>query len=1198
MNVSCPSCKTKYAVEDSRVPPAGVTIKCPKCSHTFVAKRPPPPGSTDMAPIPRGSSAIGLPGSRSAASDAVGLPGAVASGPGFGDDLDLGLDGPSLGIGGSSHASTGFGAAAQTSSHPSAGHGFGTDPQSDAVQGGGMGPGVLDFIDESAHAFGMPAAGRGRASFRVRARGGAVAGPFTEDQLHGMLKNGELSGHEDISEDGVSWRAMTSHPELNRTLNDARASNDVMSFGEVDLGGGDQPTPGIHASVRPAAGAAAGNGFGSRVEPAHGTPFGGAQPAGGQTGGLFPERSGLAGGPIGSGRGAALGGGGIDPARPTDASSILQDTFGAPAFGPADGAAPLDTASLTPDEDKPAKGRTQDLHVGAVPEAPPIWKTYKKPIIAFAIVVSFVLVGVFTHLTPHGAYGYKFVAELMKPPPPPPPPKPTAPPPKTVDIKEIQTLIDEGSYEAFRSVLATTSQAGDTIPDNLILGAKARGLATLYYGTTVFPLADVETAVQRLGSLKLDKAFEGNAAKGKVETLKAKGALALSKKAPGPLEGELATAFEAQASDKELGMLSGLAHLAVGDAAGAMKTLDKTLVIDPKYAPALFAMGQAVAQAGGDTAKADAAEWYRKAAEAEPAHARAGLAAAALYHELHHFGPERRVLALTASRADRGFPPDARAAFLYRAAKVLDEADDDAKAAPLAAEASRLDPANVEYVSMAAVTLAASGQSAKAVEMLTPVLKRNPSEVTALIARARAHMEANDIAKAYVDLEAAQKLRPNNPELLLLEARFNERLAKYNDATRVLEQAARISKSGAIQTALGRILLHTGAIDPAYTSATAAVAADPFDVNAHVLLGECLLHRNQRAQALSSFKTAMDLDDENMGARLGYANTLRDMSTAERADAKVTSKSPIPIYLELLAERSDDPTIMFEYGRALELEGDLSGALELYHEASRLNEKDARPHLKVVQALLERDHPDLENAKKSLAKAESIEVASGRQRSDVRFWVARLGYLEKRYGDATSAMRTACELEPTNAVYQYWMGKILEANNSLFEAIQAYERALAQNSRLSPALRALGWASLERHEFDTARGYFSKYQEANPADSTIFVDIGLSYTRQNRDEDAMGAFMKAIKDHPNDSQALLQIGNILARRGQEQQATKYFAQAAQAAPEHGEAWCQWGIALSRKKLGKEGRSALQRCLKLENAPEDLKENARQILGEI
>ena len=50
MNVTCPSCKTRYSVDDARVPPSGVTIKCPKCAHTFVAKP------------PRAQSAVALPG--------------------------------------------------------------------------------------------------------------------------------------------------------------------------------------------------------------------------------------------------------------------------------------------------------------------------------------------------------------------------------------------------------------------------------------------------------------------------------------------------------------------------------------------------------------------------------------------------------------------------------------------------------------------------------------------------------------------------------------------------------------------------------------------------------------------------------------------------------------------------------------------------------------------------------------------------------------------------------------------------------------------------------------------------------------------------------------------------------------------------------------------------------------------------------
>src|SRR5687767_3101655 len=101
MNVACPSCSTRYSVDDARIPPSGVTIKCPKCQHVFVAKKDAPAQSRDASAVP-------LPGTAAAGSrgSPVALPGKSASkpaaaqrpGPGHGHqedgELDLGLDEP------------------------------------------------------------------------------------------------------------------------------------------------------------------------------------------------------------------------------------------------------------------------------------------------------------------------------------------------------------------------------------------------------------------------------------------------------------------------------------------------------------------------------------------------------------------------------------------------------------------------------------------------------------------------------------------------------------------------------------------------------------------------------------------------------------------------------------------------------------------------------------------------------------------------------------------------------------------------------------------------------------------------------------------------------------------------------------------------------------------------------------------------
>ncbi|NJK90035.1 MAG: hypothetical protein HC923_12040, partial [Myxococcales bacterium] len=46
MKVSCPSCAKRYSVDDARIPPTGVTIRCPNCQHQFEARH----GFDDPAP--------------------------------------------------------------------------------------------------------------------------------------------------------------------------------------------------------------------------------------------------------------------------------------------------------------------------------------------------------------------------------------------------------------------------------------------------------------------------------------------------------------------------------------------------------------------------------------------------------------------------------------------------------------------------------------------------------------------------------------------------------------------------------------------------------------------------------------------------------------------------------------------------------------------------------------------------------------------------------------------------------------------------------------------------------------------------------------------------------------------------------------------------------------------------------------------
>src|SRR5439155_12291041 len=42
MRIQCPNCPAAYELDDGRVPPSGLSIKCPKCKTPFTVHRPKP----------------------------------------------------------------------------------------------------------------------------------------------------------------------------------------------------------------------------------------------------------------------------------------------------------------------------------------------------------------------------------------------------------------------------------------------------------------------------------------------------------------------------------------------------------------------------------------------------------------------------------------------------------------------------------------------------------------------------------------------------------------------------------------------------------------------------------------------------------------------------------------------------------------------------------------------------------------------------------------------------------------------------------------------------------------------------------------------------------------------------------------------------------------------------------------------------
>lgn len=183
MKVQCEKCKAEYEIDESRVPPEGLQIKCPRCSATFIVTRggdlPETAGdlfdlgSVDLAQEDREPSL----------------------------ELDMSAGGSTLPpIGGPS------------SSLPR----IPADSPAPRPTPGSEGQ-IFDFIE---HDIGeeVPEEEAAPTRYRIRRKSGKIFGPFDAETVNKMLAEHQLMGNEEASVDGHNFKPLGSFEEFADTI--------------------------------------------------------------------------------------------------------------------------------------------------------------------------------------------------------------------------------------------------------------------------------------------------------------------------------------------------------------------------------------------------------------------------------------------------------------------------------------------------------------------------------------------------------------------------------------------------------------------------------------------------------------------------------------------------------------------------------------------------------------------------------------------------------------------------------------------------------------------------------------------------------------------------------------------------------------------------------------------------------------------
>ncbi|MBN2362310.1 MAG: zinc-ribbon domain-containing protein [Deltaproteobacteria bacterium] len=1211
MRVRCDKCQAEYNVDDSRIPPQGVTIKCPKCQHSFVVHPAavPLPGASGARPAER---AVPLPGNAPAsarqapaaaatrtttAPGAVPLPGAAPrpAAPKPPPATEDGLGGLFEDLGIPSPAAAAPAAPALRSAkveqmfndvqqpRPAVGDSIPSHPfHGDSTVEQRPAGGLVDFIDQQ----GPAAPGSGQLNYSIRRRSGRVFGPYDEETILAMLRKQELAGNEDASTDGEHWLPLSQISTFAEEIQALTAAAvgalgvsvtrrpPAATGGEGDLPGlKGLDLPGLKGADLPVPkGTARTSQEVADLPGIKGVDLPGLSgvdlptPYSPDAHGVRPAETGTvdAGALDAAALMADIGISFSDTAPAAAEETADPLAAAAAAAGLADPMA-IDLTKSTESLAREAATRKRSKPAGARKR-----KSSALASLLFLLALLAALAvtgGVFLGLaTDHGWFGYKWLlAKFTEEPKPQPQTQPVVVVPTASGVP-LEELIARDSFLAYQQAAQNLAPRVATSPED------AAKLAYLHARLALMDQDPTSVAAGRAALLTAKNqaqstyglfaavAFdvaEGNCAAGWL-AIKPK----VGDKPPEKPAAELSETLA----------LAGVA-LGCGDKAQpeqAAVFIDTALVANSRDTFALWAQST-LASAVGDYPTA--AGYAEKILEIKPDNARAALLYALA--KAHLPKPKIDVPAAFARAQELGktsLAPWQLAqiqlglAIHYRLHNKFDEAE---AAGQKALEAAGIHAATLRQIGDLALEMFAPALAIKAFGKLVAA---TPDDAHAMIGNARGLAGTNEMLAAYDLLERAFKRDPKSALLaywlgwLLLEMTKDPEARKHFETALALDPT-----QPAPVIALTHMFLRVGDVDGAqqFLNHNRQKVGAKHQAQLDLTQAEIHLATRKLREALASLQKANErgLDDSRARALRGIV--LLDMGKEDEARELI----------ELAyAANPRDPWLLDKKGDFLLQLGEAKEALALYQQASKREPKKALYHIKVAAAQLKLD--DYQAAGDELKTASELAPKN----PEVYFYqglVAR----PKDTKQAEQLLKQAEQMAPKIARYSLELGRNYALQGNNLDAIDYYRSALLKDENMPHAHIELGRAYMELVRYGDARVEFEKALALAPHMMEVHIAIGETLGKGGDLKGALREYQAALAGNPKLTEAWCKAGELLKNEGKLKEAEAALVKCIAGKPKHPEAH-KW-LGFIYKEMRKKPKAREQFEIHLQINPKDI-----------
>jgi len=600
----------------------------------------------------------------------------------------------------------------------------------------------------------------------------------------------------------------------------------------------------------------------------------------------------------------------------------------------------------------------------------------------------------------------------------------------------------------------------------------------------------------------------------------------------------------------------------------ATQAFQKAVAADPKMGKAFLALAE-LARASGDATEALALA--QKAVAAEPRQVRAKLLVMDLTFKGGQPISEEELSALIDENS--GLSKAGHATALALRAEVSMKAGRAADAEKDLTSALKLDSGNREAVVADGRLLLSRHRAMEALKILqsaAPLLAAKDLELAAVLAQAQ--IDGGHYPEATQTLTTALIAHPDNATLVMLKGIAAASSGKAEEAETVLLAALKTDPTlSEAQLALGKLYLGLNKMDKARAAFEAAVRDEPQSSRVHAGLGQFFMAAGDQEGARKELGTAVALDPQSAEGHLVFGNVLQKLGQGDQALAELRKAEALDPKL---------PRIQLVVGELLESRGAYKEASAEYRSAEEAEPKNPEPNRLLGRNL--REAGQIDDSLEALQESDNLDS----QNSQVHAELALTLLKKSENSRALLEAKTAVEKDPKNPDAWRAEGRVEIALLSSKDALDCFDKSLALQPGSAESQQLRGQTLTAMSRITPAIDAYQKALQLDPSRTPVLLEIGQLQVREKAYSEAVKTYQEALDAKPSLPEAYYLIARALDEEGKAKEAAKYYELATKADPSNALPYKYLGYYYKGAGQAGKAKTAFEAYLKKKPEAED------------